>query len=67
MTNEQRLADANDALHQLMMGKSAVEVGHGPRKVTFSQRSITELKKYIGELEVMCGRSNRRGPGRTSL
>jgi len=67
MTDEQRLAEANDALHQLMMGKSAVEIGHSTRKVVFSQRSITDLKKYIGELEVLCGRSHRRGPGRIGL
>lgn len=67
MTDEQRLAQAKEALHQLMMGKSAVQVGHGQRQVTFSQRSMADLQKYIQKLEVMCGQSNRRGPGRTIL
>ncbi|EFP9527578.1 phage tail protein [Shigella sonnei] len=62
MTNEQRLEEARNALHQLMLGKSAVQVGHGPRQVTFSQRTLGDLKKYIRELELMCGCSNRRGP-----
>ena len=45
MTDEQRLAQAKEALHQLMMGKSAVQVGHGQRQVTFSQRSMADLEK----------------------
>lgn len=67
MTNEQRLDQAKEARHQLLMGKSAVQVGHGQRQVTFSQRSMADLQKYIQKLEVMCGQSNRRGPGRTIL
>ena len=67
MTNEQRLEQAREALHQLMMGKSAVQVGHGQRQVTFSQRSMADLEKYIQKLEVLCGKSQRRGPGRTVL
>lgn len=67
MTDEQRLDQAKEALHQLMMGKSAVQVGHGQRQVTFSQRSMADLEKYIKKLEVLCGKSQRRGPGRTVL
>lgn len=67
MTNEERLEQAREARHQLMMGKSAVQVGHGQRQVTFSQRTVADLEKYIQKLEVMCGQSNRRGPGRTVL
>lgn len=67
MTDEQRLAQAKEALHQLMMGKSAVQVGHGQRQVTFSQRSMADLEKYIQKLEVICGRRTRRGPGRLAL
>ena len=67
MTDEQRLDQAKEALHQLMMGKSAVQVGHGQRQVTFSQRTIADLDKYIQLLEVMCGQSNRRGPGRLGV
>lgn len=67
MTNEERLEQAREAHHQLMMGKSAVQVGHGQRQVTFSQRSVAELEKYIRKLEVMCGQSDRRGPGRLFL
>lgn len=67
MTNEQRLEQAREAKHQLLMGKSAVQVGHAQRQVTFSQRTIAELDKYIQQLEVMCGQSNRRGPGRLGI
>lgn len=67
MTDEQCLDQAKEALHQLMMGKSAVQVGHGQRQVTFSQRSMADLEKYIQKLEVLCGKSQRRGPGRTVL
>ncbi len=67
MTDEQRLEQAREALHQLMMGKSAVQVGHGQRQVTFSQRTMADLEKYIQKLEVKCGQSNRLGPGRLSL
>ena len=67
MTDEQRLEQAKEARHQLLMGKSAVQVGHGQRQVTFSQRSMADLEKYIQKLEVLCGKSQRRGPGRTVL
>lgn len=67
MTDEQRLDQAKEARHQLLMGKSAVQVGHGQRQVTFSQRSMADLEKYIQKLEVLCGKSQRRGPGRTVL
>jgi hypothetical protein len=67
MTDEQRLEQAKEARHQLMMGKSAVQVGHGQRQVTFSQRSLADLEKYIQKLEVICGQSNRRGPGGLAL
>jgi hypothetical protein len=67
MTDEERLEQAKEARHQLMMGKSAVQVGHGQRQVTFSQRSLADLEKYIQKLEVQCGKSQRRGPGRTVL
>lgn len=67
MTNEVRLEQAREAKHQLLMGQSAVQVGHGQRQVTFSQRTIADLDKYIQQLEVMCGQSNRRGPGRLGV
>lgn len=67
MTDEQRLEQAREALHQLMMGKSAVQVGHAQRQVTFSQRTMADLEKYIQKLEVKCGQSDRRGPERLSL
>lgn len=67
MTNEQRLADARDALHQLMMGKRAVQVGYGSRQVTYSQTTIADLRRYISELENLCGQSQRKAPGRVFL
>ena len=53
MTRQEELAAARAALHDLMTGK----------RVEFTATSVSDLKKYIAELEVQTGMTQRRrGP-----
>lgn len=57
----QRLIEARDALHQLMIGATVVSVSYEGRSRTFRQSSgedINKLRVYILELQNACG-----GPG----
>ena len=51
MTNAEKLAEAEAALHALLTGKRSVSVGYGDTKVEFSQVNIDELRRYIAELK----------------
>ena len=65
LTNAQKLTQARDALHQLMVGKKKVTVRYGETTVTYNQASINELRQYIAELEQLEGEvpaTTRGGP-----
>ncbi|WP_338385039.1 gpW family head-tail joining protein [Escherichia coli] len=63
MTRQEELAAARAALHDLMTGKTG---GNGTERRTasgFTTTSVSDLKKYIAELEVQTGMTQRRrGP-----
>ena len=60
MTRQEELAAARAALHDLMTGKRVATVQKDGRRVEFT---ATYLKKYIAELEVQTGMTQRRrGP-----
>ena len=62
MTRQEELAAARAALHDLMTGKRATVQKDG-RRVEFTATSVSDLKKYIAELEVQTGMTQRRrGP-----
>ena len=51
------------ALHDLMTGKRVATVQKDGRRVEFTATSVSDLKKYIAELEVQTGMTQRRrGP-----
>ncbi|EER4396352.1 phage tail protein, partial [Escherichia coli] len=57
------LAAARAALHDLMTGKRVATVQKDGRRVEFTTTSVSDLKKYIAELEVQTGMTQRRrGP-----
>ncbi|NEG58197.1 gpW family head-tail joining protein [Pantoea agglomerans] len=68
MTMLKRLKEAEDALHQLMIGKAAVSLSRGDaggnsRSYQFAQADIPRLERYISDLKSRLGLcSGRRGP-----
>ena len=60
MTRQEELAAARAALHDL---KRVATVQKDGRRVEFTATSVSDLKKYIAELEVQTGMTQRRrGP-----
>ncbi|MGQ0416397.1 phage head-tail joining protein, partial [Bacillus sp. HC-TM] len=50
-------------VHDLMTGKRVATVQKDGRRVEFTATSVSDLKKYIAELEVQTGMTQRRrGP-----
>lgn len=65
MATQAELDAARAALHDLMMGKRVATVQKDGRKVEFTATSVSDLKKYIADLELQVGTtSRRRGPAR---
>ncbi|MBU4683273.1 MULTISPECIES: phage head-tail joining protein [Cedecea] len=63
MATQSELDAARAALHDLMMGKRVATVQKDGRRVEFTATSVTDLKKYIADLESQVGTiSRRRGP-----
>ncbi len=60
MTRQEELAAARAALHDLMTGKRVATVQKDGRRVEFTTTSVSDLKKYIAELEVQTGMTQRR-------
>ncbi len=63
MATQAELDSARTALHDLMTGKRVATVQKDGRRVEFTATSVTDLKKYIADLEVQVGiTQRRRGP-----
>lgn len=63
MAAQSDLDSARAALHDLMTGKRVATVQKDGRRVEFSVTSVSDLKKYIADLEVQVGiTQRRRGP-----
>ena len=55
-----RLSAAEDALHDLMIGKKTVRLEYDGKSVTYSQVTIGDLRGYISELRVQTGQRRSR-------
>jgi hypothetical protein len=64
LTDEQKLAEAQDALHQLMIGKKQVSVTYKDRTVQYSNYvdDMNRLRAYILELQIKLGLAQPRRP-----
>lgn len=63
MASQSDLDSARAALHDLMTGKRVATVQKDGRRVEFTVTSVSDLKKYIVDLEVQVGiTQRRRGP-----
>ncbi|ELY4673585.1 gpW family head-tail joining protein [Cronobacter dublinensis] len=61
-----RLKEAEDALHQLMIGKAAVSLSRGDgggnsRSYQYAQADIPRLERYISDLKARLGLRSGRG------
>jgi hypothetical protein len=52
---EARLADAETALHGLMVGKAAVTIAYDGESVTYTATSEGKLRSYIRGLQAQLG------------
>ncbi|EON88803.1 gpW [Plesiomonas shigelloides] len=62
MATQADLLAARKALHDLMTGKRVTSVQKEGRRVEFTAANVSELKRYIAELEAQSGMSRRRRP-----
>ncbi|HFX7231740.1 TPA: phage head-tail joining protein [Citrobacter farmeri] len=60
MASQSDLDSARAALHDLMTGKRVATVQKDGRRVEFTVTSVSDLKKYIADLEVQVGITQRR-------
>lgn len=59
-----RLAEAESALHGLLVGKATVQIAYDGESVTYSQADEGRLRRYIAELKGNLGSGSgayRRG------
>jgi gpW len=59
---EAQLAEAEAALHKLMMGTKVVKIGYDGADTEFSRTSVPELRRYIATLKRQLGDTSVR-PG----
>ncbi|EBU1923950.1 phage tail protein [Salmonella enterica] len=67
MATMAELIEARAALHDLMMGKRVATVQKDGRRVEFIATSVSDLKKYIAEMEASLKTGGRRGPAGVRL
>lgn len=51
MTIDEKIAEAETALHKLMMGSVREEVQYDGKRVRFTKADIPKLKGYVAELK----------------
>lgn len=62
MTDDERLRQAENALHALNMGKAKTTVKFGDRRVHYTPADSVELQRYIGELRSTLPTMKNDGP-----
>lgn len=62
-TCEEKLAEAKQALHDLNIGKSTVEVWDGDFRARYTSANIDRLQAYVNALDAQCGDSAASGCG----
>lgn len=57
---QQRLDEALQARHALMVGKAAVSLAHGERRLEYTRAKLADLDRYIAALRrEIAGEPNR--------
>lgn len=63
MTLQERINEAESALHELSLGKRVVKITRDGRSLELGQTNATDLRRYITELKNQLGGSRRRPMG----
>lgn len=66
MTLDQKIEEAEDALHELSLGKRVVSISRNGKSLSFSQTNRVDLELYIARLKQQKPNA-RRGPMGISL
>ena len=63
MTLQERITEAENALHELTLGKRVVKITRNGKALEFGQTDSVSLRRYITELKNQLGGSRRRPMG----
>ncbi len=63
MTLQERITEAENALHELSLGKRVVKITRNGKSLEFGQTDSVSLRRYITELKNQLGGSRRRPMG----
>lgn len=66
MTESEKLQEAEDALHELSLGKRVVKISRNGKAIEYSAANMTDLRRYITELKQSINGTARR-PMRVTL
>ena len=64
LTIRQKLDEALEARHQLLVGRARVSVGFGDRRIEFTAATLKQLDAYIAELRRKLAGATARGRSR---
>ncbi len=60
MTLQERIAEAEQALHQLQIGKAVAKISRGGKTVEFTQANVSQLQTYLNQMKAEQAGSRRR-------
>lgn len=66
-TCAEKLTEARDAIHGLVLGKAVVAITFEGERTEFQKADLPKLRAYIRDLEAECGEdtaASRRAPAR---
>lgn len=66
-TLETKIAEAESALHKLVLGQSAVEVWDGEFRVTYTPANQDKLERYLADLRAQAAPAVGALPARRPL
>lgn len=65
-TVDERISEAEDALHELVLGRRTATISRNGKSVTYTQTNRVDLERYIAQLKLSKSGA-RRGPMRPYL
>lgn len=66
-TLRRRLAEAEEALHQLQTGSKRERISRGGTDITYTRANVGALRRYIADLKAEIARAEGARPTRTTL
>ena len=63
MTLEEKISEAEDALHELSLGKRVVSITRNGKSLTYTATTQVNLELYIARLKSQISTSSRRPMG----